>query len=333
MVINKDKIFKSVLEQMPEGVIIVDDNDEIIFINRAAEEIRNILADQIIGRSVILCHPEKSYNRVKRALQFLKREKPETFTRMVIDKKKNRYYENIYAPIMNTANNYIGSIIISRDITDRRKLEEKSATYLQNLEEKVSELTRKLHDLFISSMTSLINALEAKDPYTKGHSLRVYTMAVKIAEHRYGVSPEVRIVELSGKLHDIGKVGIREIILNKPGKLTDKEFDHIKEHPVIGERILIPIERLKSVAKVVRHHHERFDGKGYPDGLAGEEIPIGSRILAIADSYDAMTFDRSYRSSRTPEKAAEEIKNNLGTQFDPQWGKIFLELFYSGSIG
>lgn len=333
MATNKYEIFKTVLEQIPDGVIIIDDNDEIIFVNRAAEEIRRISADQIIGRNVVLCHPEKSYDRVKRALQFLRREETETFTRMVINKEKNRYYENTYAPIRDAANNYIGSIVISRDVTDRRKLEEERTTYLQNLKEEVAELTGKLQDLFISSMTSLINALEAKDPYTKGHSLRVYNMAVKIAEHRYGVSPEAREVEVAGKLHDIGKVGVREIILNKPGRLTEEEFNHIKEHPVIGERILMPIEKLKSVAKVVRHHHERFDGKGYPDGLTGEEIPVSSRILTIADGYDAMTSLRPYRPPMAPESAAEEIKNNLGTQFDPQFGEIFLELFYSGTIG
>jgi PAS domain S-box-containing protein len=333
MATDKDEIFKAILEQLPEGVIVVDDNDEIIFVNRIAEEIRRISAGQIIGRSVVSCHPKKSHERVKRALQFLRRGETKTFKRMVVDTEKDRYYENTYAPIRDTANNYIGSIVISRDITDRRKLEEERRTYLQNLEEKVAELIGNLEDLFISSMSSLINALEAKDTHTKGHSLRVCNMAVKIAEHRYGVSPKAREVELAGKLHDIGKVGVPEVILNKPGRLTEEEFNHIKEHPVIGEKILMPIEKLKSVAKVVRHHHERFDGKGYPDGLAGEEIPLGSRILALADSYDAMTSARPYRPPRAPESAAEEIKNNLGTQFDPQFGEIFLELFYSGTIG
>lgn len=252
---------------------------------------------------------------------------------LIVDKGKDRYYENTYAAIRDTANDYIGSIVVSRDITDRRKLEEERTTYLQNLEEKVAELTGELQDLFISSMTSLVNALEAKDPYTKGHSLRVCDMVVKMTEHRYGVSLEAREVELAGKLHDIGKVGVREMILNKPGPLTDEELNHMKKHPVIGERILMPLEKLKSIAKVVRHHHERFDGKGYPDGLKGEEIPVGSRILAIADSYDAMTSARPYRPPMIPESAAEEIKKNLGTQFDPQFGEIFLGLFYSGTIG
>ena len=332
MTTNDSEIFRTVLEQSSEGVIIINANDEIIFMNRVAEEVRGVSADEKVGRSVALCHSEKSYEKVKRALQYLRREETKTFTRMVVDHKKGRYYENAYAPIRDKANNYIGSIIISRDITDRRRLEEERVTHLQDLEEKVDKLTGELQDLFISSMTSLVNTLEAKDPYTKGHSLRVCEISVKIAEHIYGVSKESREVELAGKLHDIGKVGVREVVLDKPGRLTEEEFYHIKEHPVIGERILIPIDRLKPITKVIRHHHERFNGTGYPDGLTGEEIPLGSRILTIADSYDAMISARPYRPSMAPENAAEEIKKCLGTQYDPQFGEVFLELHYSGTI-
>jgi len=333
MTTNMHELLHTVIEQLPEGIIIVGDNDEIIFVNRAAEEIRHIQADQFIGRSVLSCHPEKSFEKVKRALQFLRREGTTTFKRMVTDTVNNRHYENNYVAVRDGNNNYIGAVIISGDITDRRILEEERKTYLQNLEKRVTELKGNIQALFISSMNSLVNALEAKDPYTKGHSLRVCDMAVKMAEHKYGVSPKVSDIELSSKLHDIGKVGIREAILQKPGKLTDEEFNHIKEHTIIGEAILLPFEELKFVAKAAKHHHERFDGTGYPDGLKGEEIPDTSRIIAIADTYDAMTSARPYRLAMKPEKAAEEIKKHIGTQFDPQWGEIFLSLFYSGSIG
>jgi HD-GYP domain-containing protein (c-di-GMP phosphodiesterase class II) len=126
---------------------------------------------------------------------------------------------------------------------------------------------------------------------------------------------------------------MQERILHKPEKLTKEEHDHIKEHTIIAERILAPFEKLKSVSKVIRHHHERFDGKGYPDGLAGEDIPELSRILAVADSYDAMTSARPYGTAMKAEKAIGEIKKSLGTQFDPKIGKIFIELFVAGSIG
>ncbi len=330
---NEHDIFRATLEQLPEGIIIVDADDEIIFVNRAAEEIRGVARDRILGRSVILCHPQKSHDRVRRALQFLREGRAGAFVRMVADTRRGKHYENTYAAIRDKRGNYIGSVVISRDVTERRRLEEEKAVYLQNLEQKVAQLTAGFEDMCVSAMTSLVNALEAKDPYTKGHSLRVSETASRMAEHVYGVSPEAREVQLAGMLHDIGKVGLRESVLHKPGRLTPEEFEHVKEHPVIGERILLPIERFRGVAKLARHHHERFDGMGYPDGLKGKEIPEGARILAIADSYDAMTSDRPYRGPMEPERAAEEIKKNLGSQFDPEWGRVFLELFYSGTVG
>jgi len=186
---------------------------------------------------------------------------------------------------------------------------------------------------FVSSMTSLVNALEAKDPYTAGHSIRVSNLAGKIAEQRNGVSPEVKEVQMAGKLHDIGKVGTPERILHKPENLTKEEFDHIKKHPLLAEKILAPFEKLKSVSNVIKHHHERFDGKGYPDGLAGKDIPELSRILAIVDSYDAMTSARPYRPAMIPENAMGEIRRGLGAQFDPEFGEIFIRLFLTGRIG
>jgi HD-GYP domain-containing protein (c-di-GMP phosphodiesterase class II) len=223
-------------------------------------------------------------------------------------------------------------MVISQDITDRRKLEEEKASHLYDMEERVAELSEKLDQLFISSTFSLITILEAKDPYTKGHSLRVCDISTKIADYKWGPSTETKQVELAAKFHDIGKVGIREEVLHKSGRLTVEEFDHIKEHPIIAEKILAPIGRLKPVIKIIRHHHEWFDGSGYPDGLKGAAIPEGSRILALADTYDAMTSTRPYRAAMPAEKAAEEIKRNLGTQFCPQFGNLFLELFDSGTI-
>lgn len=321
------------LEGLPEGLIVADDRDEIIFVNKAAESIRRISAEQILKRNVVLCHPEKSHDKVKRALQFLRRPEGPTFKRMVRDTVKNKYYENTYGAIRDKNNNYIGALIMSRDVTERRKLEEERAAHVQELQERVERLTVQSQDLFISSMASLVNALEAKDPYTAGHSIRVSDLADKITEYKYGVSPEVKEVQIAGKLHDIGKVGTHERILHKPEKLTEEEFNHIKEHPVIAEKILAPFEKLKSVSIIIRHHHERFDGEGYPDGLAGEDIPELSRILALVDSYDAMTSARPYRTAMEAENAIGEIKKSFGTQFDPELGKIFVELFVTGSIG
>jgi len=309
---KNNEIFQAVLEQMPYGVTVVDADNKVVFANRVAKEVRNI---DISSR-----------------LEYLKNEQRRVFRKTIFDQVKERYYEDNYKRIFDDTNNYIGSIVISRDITYTNKLEDEKTTYLRKLEEKIYELTGELQVLLVSSMSSLVYALEAKDRYTKGHSLRVCDMAVKMAEYKWGICNESKDIELAGKLHDIGKIGIPEVILNKPGKLTDEEFHYIKEHPIIGQNILTSMENLKSVAKIIRHHHEKFDGSGYPDNLSGDLIPQGARILAIVDSYDAMTSERPYRPPTAPEEAAHEIEKNAGTQFDPQWVKIFLELFQSGSI-
>lgn len=328
---NED-LLKSAFEQLPEGLIVLNADSEIVFVNHSAEQIRHISAEDKVGQHLLSCHPEKSHKAVERALQYLKQDDTKTFTRMIIDHEKGRYYENTYSPVCDKANNYIGAMVISRDITDRRQLEEEKAAHLRDMEERVAELNEKLDQLFITSTISLINTLEAKDPYTKGHSIRVRDISRKMAEHKWGPSVETNQVELAAQFHDIGKVGIREEVLHKPGRLTEEEFAHIKEHAVIAEKILAPIDRLKPVIKIIRHHHERYDGNGYPDGLKGDEIPKGSQILALADTYDAMTSARPYRLAMPPEKAAEEIKRNLGKQFCPEMGNLFLELFYSGTI-
>jgi PAS domain S-box-containing protein len=326
-------LYRLVLEQLSEGVILVNDKDVVFFANSAAERIRGICAREIVGRPVLLCHPERSHERVRRALRFLREGREKPFTRTVEDQKGGRFWENTYHPIRWNDGTYAGAAVVSQDITDRRSLEEERAVHTKELELRVGELSQAFQDLLMSSMVSLVMALEAKDPYTAGHSLRVAAIATRLAEHSWGPSAQSQEIELAGKVHDIGKVGIRESVLGKTGKLTDEEYLHIKEHPVIGERILAPIDRLGPVARIARHHHERFDGKGYPDGLKGECIPVGARILALADTYDAMTSARSYRGPLTPDVAAEEIRKNLGKQFDPIWGHAFLELFNSGSIG
>lgn len=328
-----EQIFRLALEQLHEGVIVVDDGDKVIFANPAAERIRRISASEILGRSVVDCHPDRSRERVRRALGFLRTDRGKPFTRMVEDKQGERFWENTYNPIRDADGSYVGAAVVSHDITDRRKLEEERATHMQELERQVGEMTRAFQELLMASMVSLVTALEAKDKYTAGHSLRVAELATKMAEHRWGPSPQSREIDLAGKVHDVGKVGIREAVLGKPGRLTEEEFRHIQEHPAIGERILTPVDRLGNVARLARHHHERFDGKGYPDGLKGEDIPVGARILAIADTYDAMTSARPYRDPMKPEQAAAEIRKNLGTQFDATWGQLFLDLFHSGTIG
>ncbi|HEX6059232.1 MAG TPA: HD domain-containing phosphohydrolase [Gemmatimonadaceae bacterium] len=206
-----------------------------------------------------------------------------------------------------------------RQAMEKRRLLLENRDYQQRLEEKVRAQARRLEDLFFASIQSLAQALEVKDAYTRGHSSRVSQYSVVIA-HAMGLDDDtVRQVELGGHVHDIGKIGVREAVLNKHGPLTDEEYRHIMSHPVVGWEILRPLLRETPLAlAIVRSHHERVDGTGIPDGLAGEAIPLAARIAAVADSLDAMTSGRPYRArSMTIGDALAEIRRCAGTQFDP----------------
>lgn len=188
----------------------------------------------------------------------------------------------------------------------------------QNLEKKVAEQASRIRSIFLSAIESLANALEAKDKYTEGHSIRVARLAASIARKLAIPEDGVERIRLAGLLHDVGKIGVKEILLNKPRRLTPDEYNHIRNHSVISERILKPIIEDVEVLRIIRHHHEHYDGNGYPDGINGDKLPIGARILFVADAFDAMTTDRPYAGARTRDKAIEELQKYSGTQFDPK---------------
>lgn len=222
------------------------------------------------------------------------------------------------------------SLTVERAIEQKRLIAE-NREYQRNLETMVEDRTNQLREaneelrrLFMGSIKALAQALEAKDEYTQGHSERVAEVAVGIAQYLSLGDSEINDMWLAGFLHDIGKIGIQETVLNKPGKLTACEWELIQQHPVLAERILCPIEELSEVIKVVRHHHERYDGSGYPDGLAGNEIPLGARILSVADAYDALTSKRPYRDALSHEDAIAVLNEAAGSQFDPVMVRAFL---------
>lgn len=194
--------------------------------------------------------------------------------------------------------------------------------YIDNLNLANAEKER----LFISSIKALANAIEARDAYTRGHSERVTKYSVKIAQKMGIDGEEIEKIRYAAVLHDIGKIKIREEILNKPGKLTDEEFNILKQHPTHGAKMLKPVEEFNEILPYLYHHHERYDGRGYPQGLSGIDIPMASRIMAVADTFDAMTSNRPYRRAMPVTKAVVELENNSGTQFDPEIVKIFLDI-------
>jgi len=182
-----------------------------------------------------------------------------------------------------------------------------------------------MREVFLDTITSLAKALEAKDPYTKGHADRVSAFSVLIARKLGWSEQDVELIKFVGLLHDIGKIGIEDRILNKPGKFTEAEYVEMKRHPRIGARIIEDVKLLGTGAKWVEHHHEWHNGRGYPDGLKGDEIPMGARILAVADAFDAMISHRPYKRSRTVEEARQEIRDFAGIQFDPAVAQAFLD--------
>lgn len=178
----------------------------------------------------------------------------------------------------------------------------------------------------IQAISALASAVDAKDPYTNNHSRNVAAYVISIASRMKLPANEISLLNNAALLHDIGKIGIPESILNKVGPLTDEEYDIIKTHPEVGYNILRPVTAFGSFIKAVRYHHERYDGKGYPAGLSGKEIPFHARILAVADCFDAMTSNRVYRNSPGIDYAISEIKKNSGTQFDPEISEVFLSV-------
>lgn len=213
-----------------------------------------------------------------------------------------------------------------RKALEKRELYIKNREYELSLEKKVEEQTRQIRRAFLNSIQSLAYALEARDEYTGGHSQRVSQYAYLIAG-RLGIEhAQIEKIKQAALVHDIGKIGIRESVLLKKTNLTDDEYEHIAEHSVIGERILQPAIDDEEILKMVRHHHERYDGKGYPDGLSGMEIPRGARVLAVADMYDAMTSDRPYRKAVSPDIAIAEIKRQTGHMLDPLVVNAFFKI-------
>ena len=211
---------------------------------------------------------------------------------------------------------------------DKRRLILENRSHQQHLEERVQAQAWRIEEVFLEGVQALAQALEEKDAYTRGHSARVARYAVAIAREMR-LEPEiVDTIALGAELHDIGKIGVRESVLVKAGKLTDDEYRNIMEHTLIGARILGPLMRdAPRALAIVRSHHERLDGKGFPDGLAGDRIPLEARVVTVADSFDAMTSERPYRPARSVPHAVRELQEGKTVQFDPQAVDGFLRAF------
>jgi len=207
------------------------------------------------------------------------------------------------------------SLAVQRAL-ERRRLKLEIRGYQQFLEEKIEEQTQETRKIFLGAIEALVSALEAKDKYTGGHSRRVTEIALALGNELGLPAEDMEGLRWGSLLHDVGKIAIDQRIQNKPGKLTDEEYEHIMTHPRIGADIVQPIVNGK-IVEMIEHHHDHYDGSGLHQVIAGNDIPLEARILAVADAFDAMTSDRPYRPAMSIAEAIDEIKRCTGTQFDP----------------
>ena len=218
---------------------------------------------------------------------------------------------------------------------EKRRLVLENRHYQQELEARVAVQAGRIEELFLGGVQAVVHALEVKDPYTRGHSIRVSKFSMLMARHLGLDDDTIRQIELGGHVHDIGKIGVRESILNKEGPLTDAEYAHIMTHPVVGWQILSPLLTDAPLAlNIVRSHHERFDGNGVPDALRGDLIPLEARIASVTDAFDAMTSGRAYRRGHRMNVATalKELQKHRNTQFDPVMVGEFVKLVEDGTI-
>jgi len=221
-----------------------------------------------------------------------------------------------------------------RQALDKRRLVIENRRYQHHLSELVRQQAARIEELFLEAVQTLVHALEAKDAYTQGHSARVSAYAGRTARQLGLPDAEVQLVELAAEMHDVGKIGVREAVLFKAGRLTDEEYRHIMDHTTIGARIMAPLfKNAPQALAIVRSHHERMDGLGFPDRLKGDKVPFFARLVSVVDAFDAMTSGRTYRAALSVDRALTELNANVGTQFDPDVVSAFVHAFGGSGTG
>jgi len=278
-------LLRSALDQLPNGIVVLDEENKLAFANRSALVLQDMCPNCLTwGAS-------------------------STPTRI---------------PLTDDAGCQLGTLVLIGDVsvTDRPC----SRTGM------TGKCVSFTESAVVAGLERVVACLELRDPHTKGHSDRVKDLAVAMARRALRDFSVLPVLALSARLHDIGKTRISGDILKRPGPLTDKEWAEVKRHPLVGADMLSSVLCLDAVVQGVRHHHERYDGKGYPEGLAGPDIPLVARIIAVADSYDAMTSDRPYRRALRPSEAAREVLRNAGDQFDPDWAEALFQIVMNSKV-
>jgi putative nucleotidyltransferase with HDIG domain/PAS domain S-box-containing protein len=320
--------WRTTFDSMPYGVFLIDRDFNILRTNKYASLTFQVPFRNLKGKPYSEMVPD-SQLKEEMSVQNNSYLKDIEF----YDKKLKKYFKQYIAPIPDHEGITKAFVVSLVDITktkeDEHKLVESKDAFFNMLKE-LDVSYKGLKDLHENLIHSFVNAIDAKSPWTKGHSERVTSYSVAIATKLGFPEKDIEMLRIAALLHDIGKIGTYDQILDKPGKLTDEEFALIRMHPVRGEEILRPISQFANLLPIIRHHHERLDGKGYPDRLKYDEIPFMAKIISVADSYDSMTSDRPYRPSPPKEYAISELTKCSGTQFDPQAVEAFLSVLNGG---
>jgi len=317
-------------DSMPYGVMLLDTDFNIIRANNYVSSLAGVPIRELIGRKCYVIH---GTNKRKESCTLLK-SRTDKIARTFewYETRIGKYFMAYSNPVLDEEGlpkAYVHSLVDITVIKDTEKKLTDSRDAFSNMLKDLDFSYKELKGLYNGLIFSLVYAIDAKSPWTKGHSERVTNYAIAIAKKIGLEEKDIETLNTAALLHDVGKIGTYDVILDKPGKLTAEEFALVKMHPAKGEEILKPISQLKNVLPVIRHHHENMDGKGYPDGLKGDEIPFLSRIIHVADSFDAMTADRPYRPAPSMEYAVSELKKYRGIQFDPEAVDAFLKVLGS----
>jgi putative nucleotidyltransferase with HDIG domain/PAS domain S-box-containing protein len=328
--------WKNTFDSMPYGVIMSGGNFSIVRANSYIANLAGIPVTELAFKRT--CHElihGKNIPCVNCPMEKARETKSKEKIEFYVDKAKKHYMENV-TPMVNDNGEIVAFIHSLIDINEIKVKEAKltnSKDAFFNMLTDLDTTYKELKDIYDNLVIAFSNVIDAKSPWTRGHSVNVARHAESIAREMELREDNVYILKIAALLHDIGKIGTYDVILEKKGKLSNEEFKMVKMHPVQGEMILSPIKGLEDILPIVRHHHERLDGTGYPDQLKGNEISLLAKILCVADAYDSMISNRPYRSSRGEEYAVAELKRCSGTQFDPEVTEALLRVLRTGRAG
>lgn len=320
--------WRTTFDLMPYGALLLDREFSIIKANNYIAMMSGLPIKELIGKKYYevihgIDRPIEGCSLLKASSTY------RTETLEWYEPRLEKYFIAYSTPILDKEGLIKSFVHALVDITASKEKEKRlidSQNAFFNMLKDIDQSYKELSELYKGIIFSFASAIDAKSPWTKGHSERVRSYALAIAKEVGLKEKDMETIGTAALLHDIGKIGTYDVILDKPGRLTHEEFELVKTHPAKGVEILKPVAQLGKILPLIKHHHEAIDGKGYPDGLKGEEIPLCARILHVADSFDSMTADRPYRPAPGLEYAISELKKYSGTQFDPDVVEAFLKV-------